>query len=174
MSSQLSSLTYYSQVQSTAGTNGSLSSIQDGYVGLDDNHRQSLSFTHDFSAERQAIRDSEEWDTQKKKREKRIETFNDMIGNNVRRSTPTSKPDIPPRPTSTGNATASANATAETPIRNDSVAKSSYSDIEQKTISQFKEYTGVSESQAVHYLRAYDWDVKTAVKHYFDGGNTGT
>ena len=35
-------------------------------------------------------------------------------------------------------------------------------------IRQFREYTGATEEKAIEFLKSFDWEVDTAVKHFFD------
>ena len=35
-------------------------------------------------------------------------------------------------------------------------------------VRRFREYTGATEAKATEFLKSFDWEVDTAVKHYFD------
>ena len=168
MSRELSALTSYSQVLSCVGKGGQSGSFSENDRGLDDKFRQSLSFEYDFSNESQAIEDLKDWNKRKVDRDKKKVFFDEMLGSHGGDATPSPKPVRPPRPVPT-NPTATkyvegiAVKTTNDPSAEFATAYSA-DGIDRVAIAQFKEYTGATESQSIHYLRAYDWDVNTAVK----------
>jgi len=41
-------------------------------------------------------------------------------------------------------------------------------DYDASKVRRFREYTGATEAKATEFLKSFDWEVDTAVKHYFD------
>ena len=172
MSHELSALTSYSQVLSCVGKGGQSGSFSENDRGLDDKFRQSMSFEYNFSNELQAIKDLKDWNKRKVDRDKKKAFFDEMLGSNGGDATSSPKPVRPPRPVPINPAAKTyMEGTAVKTTRDPSAefaAAYSADDINRVAVAQFKEYTGATESQSIHYLRAYDWDVNTAVKHFFE------
>jgi hypothetical protein len=171
---RFSNLTAYSDVVSLTGkgAHGAGGPFDGLNRGTSDSLSSSLAFRYDFELEEQAIKDFSEWEKQRGEKERRLQFFREMFGGN------SGVPEQLANNRATASATARPQASrdvrkAAEPAPYEASVKTADSTfpaqhLDLRKIAQFREYTGASESRAIQYLRSYDWNVDSAVKHFFE------
>lgn len=142
--------------------------FEDLNVGFSTALTNSLAFEYNFEIENEAIKNLVDWERLREQRKSRLQFFREMVDSKKSNELPTQSNPATHAPEPTGETQTNREPRTYEPMINSTEPSFPSEVIDQNKIAQFREYTGASESRAMHYLRAYDWSVDSAVKQFFE------